>query len=66
MTEEVRYLTKIYVHENYDNYWLKHDIAMGKVNRPFKMDSFTNAICLPREQDGGVDNNANGKKLAQN
>jgi hypothetical protein len=47
MTESVRTLTDIFIHEGYNDAWLVNDIALARVDIPFTIDSFTAAICLP-------------------
>ena len=43
----MRKLEKIYIHPEYDDRNILHDIALAKVDRPFDMDSFTATVCMP-------------------
>ena len=40
-------MEKIYIHPEYDDRNILHDIALAKVDRPFDMDSFTATVCMP-------------------
>lgn len=40
-------MESIYIHPDYNDMETLHDIAIAKLDRPFDMDSFSAAVCLP-------------------
>ena len=50
-TETVRKLEKIFIHPDYDDSEILHDIALAKLDRPFNIDSFTATVCLPETEN---------------
>ena len=45
--EQHRHASEIYIHPNYDNQYLRHDIGLIKLNQPFSINTHVQEICLP-------------------
>jgi len=49
--EQVRHLVEVFIHPEYDNTYLRHDIALGKLDTPLTINRHVQSICLPYDAD---------------
>ena len=45
--EQQRHLEQVFLHPSYDNLYLRHDVALAKLNRPLNINRRVQEICLP-------------------
>jgi len=45
--QQFRHMAQIFIHPEYDNTYLKHDVALAKLNSPLFINRHVQAICLP-------------------
>ena len=45
--EQQRHLEQVFLHPSYDNLYLRHDIALVRLNRPLNINRRVQEICLP-------------------
>jgi len=46
---QFRNLEEVFIHPKYDNTYLKHDVALAKLNTPLHINRHVQAICLPAD-----------------
>merc|ERR1719158_1799446 len=49
--QQFRHMVQIFIHPEYDNTYLKHDVALAKLNSPLFINRHVQAICLPYDAD---------------
>jgi len=47
--QQFRHIVEVFIHPEYDNTYLKHDVALSKLNAPFNINRHVQAICLPHD-----------------
>jgi len=45
--EQIRYVTEVYINPNYENVFLRHDVALGKLNTALHINKYVQTVCLP-------------------
>ena len=49
--EQHRHVTEVFIHPNYDNLYLRHDVALIRLNEPLSVNSHAQEVCLPHNTD---------------
>ena len=49
--EQHRHVVEVFIHPNYDNLYLRHDMALIRLNRPLAVNSHAQEVCLPANTD---------------
>merc|ERR1719427_1074352 len=49
--EQVRHLAEVFIHPEYDNTYLRHDLALGRLDSPLNINRHVQSICLPCDAD---------------
>lgn len=49
-TEQIRHIERIIVHPNYYYLTTTNDIAIVKVNTPFRFNTYVSPVCLPKDK----------------
>jgi len=49
--EQHRHIAEVYIHPNYDNVYLRHDVALIKLNEPLSINVHVQVACLPYDSD---------------
>ena len=47
--EQRRHVAEVYIHPNYDNIFLRHDIALVKLSAPLHINAHVQEACLPQD-----------------
>ena len=49
--EQHRHVSEVYIHPNYDHIYLRHDVALIKLNEPLSINVHVQVACLPYDGD---------------
>ena len=49
--EQHRYVVEVFIHPNYDDLYLRHDIAIIRLNEPLSVNSHAQEVCLPHDSN---------------
>merc|ERR1719334_1718628 len=49
--DQYRNIEKVFTHPNYDNVFLKHDVAIAKLNAPLNFNRHVQPMCLPLDSE---------------